>query len=65
MDKEVIDSILLANFYLISCKINNGNNCQKSDLARKYLVSKIKKALIDRKKFQSKRPSSYFNFLFN
>lgn len=59
MDKQVIDSILLANSYLICCKLNRVE-CSKSELARKYLVSKVKKALLE--KSNSKKP--YFSSLF-
>jgi len=68
VEKQVIDSILLANSYLISCKIRNNGNCPKSELARKYLVSKIEKALLEKKKINSKKPSSFisiFSYLFS
>jgi len=65
MNKQVIDSILLANSYLICCKLNKVD-CPKSDLARKYLISKIKKALLEKKKSNSKKPffSSIIDYLF-
>lgn len=44
MSKEEVDSILLANQYLIDCKCNKPH-CPKTELARKYLTSKIKRAL--------------------
>jgi hypothetical protein len=59
VEKQVIDSILLANSYLISCKMRD---CSKSELARKYLVSKIEKALLEKRKSTSKKPSSFMNF---
>jgi|688.fasta_scaffold1862083_1 hypothetical protein len=45
--KQDIDSILLANYYFIKCKVENPS-CHKTELARKYLVAKISKALSDR-----------------
>jgi hypothetical protein len=45
--KQDVDSILLANWYFIKCKFDNPK-CNKTELARQYLVSKIKKALYDR-----------------
>lgn len=44
MSKEEVDSILLANRYLIECKCTKPL-CPKTELARKYLTSKIKRAL--------------------
>lgn len=46
--KQDVDSILLANYYFIKCKVENPL-CHKTELARKYLVAKIKGALSDRK----------------
>jgi SsrA-binding protein len=44
--KQDVDSILLANWYFTKCKIE-GNSCaKKTELARKYLVTKIQKALL-------------------
>ena len=49
--KADIDSILLANWYLTMCKLNGGNHrCSKTDVARRYLVAKINKALFERTK---------------
>jgi len=44
MEKQDIDSILLANFYFLKCKFDNPL-CQKTNLARKFLLRKIRKAL--------------------
>lgn len=43
MSKEEVDSILLVNDYLIDCKCHS--SFRKTELTRKYLTSKIKKAL--------------------
>lgn len=45
--KQDIESILLANWYLTLCKIENKSK-DKSETARKYLVAKINKALFER-----------------
>lgn len=42
--KRNIDLILLANWYLIKCKIEKPES-QKIELARKYLFIKVKKVL--------------------
>ena len=42
MSKEEVDSILLVNDYLIECKCHRPT-CEKTELTRKYLTSKIKK----------------------
>jgi hypothetical protein len=47
MIKTDVQSILLANSYYIQCK---KRGCEKSELARKYLTVKIRKALSERKK---------------
>lgn len=44
MEKQDIDSILLANFYFLKCKFDNPL-CHKTNLARKFLLRKIRKAL--------------------
>ena len=44
MEKQDIDSILLANCYFLKCKFDNPL-CQKTDLARRFLLRKIRKAL--------------------
>jgi hypothetical protein len=44
-----INSILLANWYLTMCKLSsNSHSCEKTELARKYLLAKINKALFER-----------------
>lgn len=44
MSKDQIDSILIANSYLTKCKCES--DCvNKTELARKYLSTKIRKAL--------------------
>lgn len=56
--KQDVNSILLANYYFMMCKIDNPD-CKETELARKYLTSKIEKALSDRskKKESHKEPS--------
>lgn len=49
MRKAEIDSILLVNLYFTGYKIKNPNS-PTTELVRKYLSSKIVKALADRKK---------------
>jgi hypothetical protein len=44
MEKQDIDSILLANYYFLKCRFDNPL-CYKTDLARKFLLRKIRKAL--------------------
>ena len=44
MNKADIDSILLANWYFTKCKIERPH-CNKTELARKYLVNKINSVL--------------------
>ena len=44
MDKQELNSILLANFYFLKCRFENPI-CSKTDLARKFLSRKIKRAL--------------------
>ncbi len=46
--KQDVSAILLANYYFIKCKVENPF-CHKTELARKYLVAKIKLVLSDRK----------------
>jgi hypothetical protein len=49
--REDINSILLANLYLTMCRLSVGSHsCKKTELARKYLLCKIKKALFERNK---------------
>lgn len=44
MKKQEIDSILLANTYLVKCKLKSSPR-DRQELARKYLTSQIKKTL--------------------
>jgi hypothetical protein len=44
MDKKEIESILIANWYLTKCKIENPLSL-KTELAKKYLNEKIKNLL--------------------
>lgn len=55
--KQDVNSILIANYYLVKCKLDN-NCCDKVEIARKYLTSIIKKALIDRTKTLSTKAIS-------
>jgi hypothetical protein len=45
-DKPEVNTILAANCYFLKCKLEN--NCEKSELARKYLTLLIKKTLTKR-----------------
>lgn len=47
-NEKQIDSILLANWYLTKCKIEKKPE-HKTELARKYLVAKVKEALFCKK----------------
>lgn len=60
--KADIDSILLANWYLTMCRLQSKTHtCSKTELARKFLVAKINKALFERTKIA--RPNkALFNF---
>jgi hypothetical protein len=62
MSKEEVESILLTNNYLIECKYNCESGSDKSDLTRKYLTSKIKKALI-RRGLKSNLIKAFFIFI--
>ncbi len=44
MSKKEVNSILLANKYFTLCKCQKPS-CPKTELARKYLTSRIRKAL--------------------
>ena len=44
MEKQDIESILLANCYLMQCKFLDPV-CGKTELARRFLIRKIRKAL--------------------
>jgi len=48
MNKWNVKSILLANNYLLKCKVDQ-SCCEKTELARKYLIVSIKKTLNQRK----------------
>lgn len=64
--KEDINSILLANWYLTICKLTGGQSCKKTDLARKYLVAKINKALFERTKSPKVQANkALFDFKYN
>lgn len=52
-EKTEVDNILNANWYLLKCKFLE-KNCNKSELARKYLTSLIKKTLNQRIESQIK-----------
>jgi hypothetical protein len=52
MDKKYIDSILLANRYFINCKIEN-LSISKTELARKYLLNRVKSALNEINSYQA------------
>jgi hypothetical protein len=63
MSKEEVDSILLVNKYLIECKCSKPQ-CPKTELARKYLTLKIKRALNRKHSVSSKALLvSLFSFL--
>lgn len=47
MSKPEVDSILLANWYYTKCSLDKPT-CEKTKLAKKYLVNKINKALTER-----------------
>ena len=49
MIKHDIDSILLANWFFIKCKIENPSGT-KTELARKYLISKVGNVLTQRRR---------------
>jgi hypothetical protein len=57
--KQDVDSILLANWYLVKCKMEKPS-CPKTELARKYLVAKIKKALFERTQLSEVQASKAF-----
>lgn len=52
MNKADIDSILLANWYFTKLKIENPK-CNKTELARKYLVKKINSVLNEKSQLNS------------
>lgn len=59
MDKQDINTILLANTYLVTCKLNKDCCNNRKELARKYLSNTINKALKSRKK----EPTTIFKAL--
>jgi len=66
MDKTEIESILIANWYFTTCKlsVSNPQKCEKTELARKYLLNKIKKALTEnRLKTKSVKAFSFISLL--
>jgi hypothetical protein len=44
MEKQDVNSILLANFYFLKCRFENPS-CPKTELARRFLIKKVRKAL--------------------
>ncbi len=64
MYKEEIESILLANWYFTTCRLCKPT-CEQTELARKYLTGKIKKALTNKsQKTKSVKALSIFVSLF-
>jgi hypothetical protein len=61
MLKEHVKSILVANSYFTKCKIEN-KCCNRTELAKKYLVKKIRKALTEKKTNYS-GVKGFFTFL--
>ena len=57
MNNSDIESILLANWYVVNCIKNNNS---KTDVARKYPTMKINKALVERNKKSSTKSYSIF-----
>jgi hypothetical protein len=47
-----LESILVANWYFVSCKFDCSKSEESKKIARSYLTQKINKALTQRKKFQ-------------
>jgi hypothetical protein len=63
MDKTEIESILVANWYFTSCKLSSSHhNCEKTQLAKKYLINKIKKALSEKSQIKTNSGKA-FSFL--
>jgi hypothetical protein len=60
MNNSDIESILLANWYIVNCVKNNGVGCPKTNAARKYLTMKINKALVEKSKKSSTKTYSIF-----
>lgn len=53
--KSEIESILLANLYLVKCKFDCKKNGESANIARKFLTQKIKKVLLQRNKTLDKQ----------
>jgi len=62
MNKTDIDSILLANWYFTKLKIENPK-CNKTELARKYLVNKVNLVLNQRTELS--KSFSFFDIIIN
>lgn len=60
-DKDIIDSILLINWYLVKCKIEDSKYV---DLTRKYLTFKIDKALKNEFNYSQFKAKSILGILF-
>lgn len=58
--REMIDSILLTNWYLTQCELEDKNS-QYINVTRKYLTSKISSALI---KTKTEPKYSFFSMFF-
>lgn len=62
MNQQHIESILLANWYFTACK-KLRPNCNKTELARRYLSMQIKKALSDlNNKKEVQKDKALFSF---
>lgn len=61
MRKQDIDSILLVNWYFTKCKMESSPS-DKTELARKYLVTKVGKALIERTRITNPSIKAFFIF---
>jgi hypothetical protein len=66
MNKQEIESILLANYYFTTCRLCKPS-CEKTELARKYLTNRIRKALTEKsyKRTNSIKALSIIFTLFN
>jgi hypothetical protein len=63
MTKPEVDSILIANSYLVRCKFEDSDR-NRTELARKFLTQKIKKTLNKRIIFNEDKNSLYKVFSF-
>jgi hypothetical protein len=63
MNKNDIQSILVANVYFTKCKFEKDCCSNKTELARKYLVKSIDKVLSERKNNISIIRTSFLNFI--